>query len=91
MKHNQASLGAVRQQAEGVVVQARLDESGLTTERSVSDKQLKEALSEGTNVKELQKELGAQIKAQEKVMSVREKLGPKAPEKAQGQSKGLGV
>ncbi len=91
MKHNQASLGAVLQQAEGVVVQARLDESGLTTQSSVSDKQLKEAISEGTNVKELQKELGDRIKTQEKVLSVREKLGPKAPEKSQGQSRGVHI
>ncbi|MEZ0274272.1 MAG: hypothetical protein ACAH88_05160 [Roseimicrobium sp.] len=91
MKHNQAALGQVLQQAEGVVTRAGLAESGLVAGEGVSKEAVKEARSEGASVKELQKVLGAQIKEQEKVMSVREKLGPRAPQKTQGQSNSLGV
>ncbi|RBP44429.1 hypothetical protein DES53_104249 [Roseimicrobium gellanilyticum] len=60
-------------------------------ESSFSKEQVDKAILMHETVKPEAEKVQAKIDQQEKVMSVREKLGPKAPQTGQGQSQGKGV
>jgi hypothetical protein len=86
LKQNQASVTRELGEAQGVVIEGRLDKSGLNVGSEVPKEKLDNAIQRGTGLEVAQKELSKAIKTQEKVLSVRDALGPKkdAPNKGVG-------
>jgi hypothetical protein len=82
---------ALAMQTTGREVGRKALEDGHNMTPTISDNQEQQARDTHARAKIEKESLDKGIKQQEKVLSVREKLGPKAPEKAQGQGKGVGV
>ena len=92
MKHNRAVMSLERLAAEQEVRAGQIDIIDVASSNSVGSKEtVQEAGKRVDSLKPLEKVLDGMIEKQEKVMSVREKLGPKAPQQTQSQSKGLKV
>jgi DNA repair exonuclease SbcCD ATPase subunit len=88
LKDKQATLAQEKQNAKGVLLMKNMEASGMNVGSTVSDKAVKEARDTYAKVKPEQKDLAKEIKAKEKVLSVREKLGPKTG--GTGKSQDLG-
>jgi hypothetical protein len=88
MKVDRAEFLLAMETAKGVVVSNNAAKS-VNMSSGFSEGQVDKAMSTHERAKPEAENLSAQIKQQEKVMSVREKLGPKAPQQGQGEKQGV--
>ena len=90
LKHNEAALEHEIQQAKAVVVANNVEQS-MNLKSTVTPGQLDDAFKHHDNLAPAKKEIGEAIKTQERVLSVREKLGAQPHIPTEGPKKGIKV
>jgi hypothetical protein len=90
LKHNAGTLEQEIQQAKAVVLTRNLEQS-MGTQLTVSQKQVERAVDRHDALTPAKKEIAEAIKTQEKVVTIREKLGAKPHTPEDGPKKGIKV